>query len=280
MSSTLETNPRLPPELEKLIFEIAAFIHPAAMPRILRVAHRIQIWIEPLLYNVLAIIADDAPSPTTKTRFIRRVRNINKLLRQREASFLRDHVRSVCLFADDPDDYFFCNYPKDFLPRLLSVCDTIVNLSFRGRGYLVPHLGSLPLQRLSVNISYLYHNTPPTFTQPFFLHVTHFDLYDLSWGDTWPDLASLAHLTHLSFRHNMIQDSLWQGALTYCPLLEVLVLLSNGRYRTAPPPSSDPRVVALRLVDYHADWELGARGGQDYWIRAEALVKERRAEMA
>jgi hypothetical protein len=40
------------------------------------------------------------------------------------------------------------------------------------------------------------------------------------------------------------------------------------------PSSFDPRVVLLVVLDHQADWETGARGGDDYWIAAEQLVEK------
>jgi hypothetical protein len=41
--------------------------------------------------------------------------------------------------------------------------------------------------------------------------------------------------------------------------------------------SFDPRVVLVVVADRQADWETGARGGDDYWITAERLVEKHRA---
>ncbi|KAJ7659091.1 hypothetical protein DFH06DRAFT_1130657 [Mycena polygramma] len=46
--------PNLPPELERHIFELAALSHPMLIPNMIRVAWRVKLWIEPLLYRTLA----------------------------------------------------------------------------------------------------------------------------------------------------------------------------------------------------------------------------------
>ncbi|KAJ7048236.1 hypothetical protein C8F01DRAFT_1193550 [Mycena amicta] len=48
-----DDEPRLPPELEREIFQTTALLHSA--PPLLRVARRVLIWVEPLLYRVLII---------------------------------------------------------------------------------------------------------------------------------------------------------------------------------------------------------------------------------
>lgn len=43
---------------------------------------------------------------------------------------------------------------------------------------------------------------------------------------------------------------------------------------------TDSRLVAMAFIDYTEDWEIGARGGDDYWVRAEAFVaRKRRGEI-
>ncbi|KAJ7839783.1 hypothetical protein B0H13DRAFT_1911031 [Mycena leptocephala] len=63
MSTTVPSmDPRLPPELEHQIFEIAAHEFPEMIPIFLRVARHIQFWIEPLLYQVILAAGINAAS--------------------------------------------------------------------------------------------------------------------------------------------------------------------------------------------------------------------------
>ncbi|KAJ7879703.1 hypothetical protein B0H13DRAFT_1571256, partial [Mycena leptocephala] len=65
--------PLLPPELERIIFELAAFVNPASMPSLLLVAPRVKIWIEPLLYETLIITPNNASHHTPRGLFVHRV---------------------------------------------------------------------------------------------------------------------------------------------------------------------------------------------------------------
>ncbi|KAK6978111.1 hypothetical protein R3P38DRAFT_3234964 [Favolaschia claudopus] len=47
----MSNSPCFPPELERYIFETAALFYPHTIPRLLPVARRVLIWIEPLLYR-------------------------------------------------------------------------------------------------------------------------------------------------------------------------------------------------------------------------------------
>ncbi|KAJ7863683.1 hypothetical protein B0H13DRAFT_2070044 [Mycena leptocephala] len=271
--------PTLPTELERLIFEIAAITHPYCMPSMLRVAHRIKIWIEPLLYGLLTILPESAPYPDTKTLFVRRIPDIRKLVNRKPASFLRQHVRHVC-FIGFPSD--------DIVLQLLSACDAAIdlNLAFPTSSALISLVENLPLRRLCVDIKRhtTYHRPPPRFTLPCFSRLSHLHLYGADEGEwaTWSGLRSLPCLTHLSFERDAAPVAIWHNALLKCPFLEVLVVLCDAGSAieiTTPYESvgADPRFVHLRLADYLADWECGARGGEDYWARADAVVNARRA---
>jgi hypothetical protein len=38
-----------------------------------------------------------------------------------------------------------------------------------------------------------------------------------------------------------------------------------------------PRFVMLVVCDLAIDWDVGARGGEDFWVRADEIVKMRLA---
>ncbi|KAJ6546090.1 hypothetical protein DFH09DRAFT_1367520 [Mycena vulgaris] len=81
--------PRLPMELERYIFELVAHFHPEMTPSLLRVAHRVHLWIEPLLYTVLAL--------TTPAR----TEALLEAVAAKPAPFLDAAVRRVLVHWDD-----------------------------------------------------------------------------------------------------------------------------------------------------------------------------------
>ncbi|KAJ7216015.1 hypothetical protein GGX14DRAFT_562456 [Mycena pura] len=92
----------------------------------------------------------------------------------------------------------------------------------------------------------------------------------------------MPRLTHLSTRTYM-SESVLHGVLQHCNALQVLVwaygtqeLLDENRAHAAL--IDDPRFVTLVSSEVLLDWETGARGGEDYWATASALVKKRRSE--
>ncbi|KAJ6581900.1 hypothetical protein B0H19DRAFT_1116910 [Mycena capillaripes] len=213
---------------------------------------------------------------------IRSPRTIRKLTNpgSRWARILREHVRHV-IFAP--------NCPKDIVLQVLSVCKSTVNLV----AYLVHRrkhnfdslLDGLPLQRLAMNLGRLLLNhTLLDFTHPVFAHITHLHF---NRGDPeqreWPrysGLASAPRLTHLSFLQHCAAESVFHGALMHCRSLKVLVTLVADAPQGPPTISHDPRFVELPVTNYWTDWEYGARGGEDYWVKAEAVVRERRTTIS
>lgn len=50
-----------------------------------------------------------------------------------------------------------------------------------------------------------------------------------------------------------------------------------GRERRYAAIATDLRFVVLLATHRILDWEKGARGGVDYWVRADELVRKRRS---
>ncbi|KAJ7118198.1 hypothetical protein C8R44DRAFT_738153 [Mycena epipterygia] len=97
----------------------------------------------------------------------------------------------------------------------------------------------------------------------------------------WERLAQIPKLTHLSVSEYNALSS-FQAALTHCKSVEVLVVVCETRARReacvalCAALAADPRLVVLVVADYRHNWERGARGGEDHWLRAEAVVRDRR----
>ncbi|KAJ7059712.1 hypothetical protein C8F01DRAFT_217943 [Mycena amicta] len=79
--------PRLPRELEREIFELAAEIHPSTVAVLLRVAHRVQEWTEPFLYR------------TIRVRTSQSFETFQHVLRTKPPNFLAASVRHVLFEA-------------------------------------------------------------------------------------------------------------------------------------------------------------------------------------
>ncbi|KAJ7472369.1 hypothetical protein B0H11DRAFT_2038757 [Mycena galericulata] len=102
----MDTRLAFPVELEREIFETAATLHRQSIPSLLRVARRVLIWIEPLLYKVI-----DFDSPM--------VHAAHRAMRIKPASFFQDSVRHLMLsksslWSQEEIHAFLC-------PRLVSL---------------------------------------------------------------------------------------------------------------------------------------------------------------
>lgn len=197
---------------------------------------------------------------------------------------LRKHVRHVILS-------YYC--PKDVALKLLSLCNSTVNLVITaGHGReILPLLASLPLKRLGLGAWWIDNVLHGTFTDPTFADITHLHIHGPdAWSyPSWSIFVCPPRLTHLSFAENCVRESTCRSVLQRCPLLEVLVWLLRDRYRYTPlrydtsqslSHITDWRFVQLKVPDHWAEWERGARGFDDYWVEAEAIVAERRANIA
>ncbi|KAJ6550047.1 hypothetical protein B0H19DRAFT_1378728 [Mycena capillaripes] len=262
----------LPPELERLIFEIAALESPNCMPALVLVARRVQIWIEPLLYGALALTPSQAAQmlPTS-----------SRPVSCKPPSFLRDHVRHLGLFG----------VSQAFSLRMLSMCSTAVNVAIFGAPNIniSSILETMPLERISISLPMFFYRLrliDTNYHHPLFRGITHLDVLNnprRGW-EAWSGLALLPRLTHLSFRplKTHVPFSVCNGVLLHCRLLQVLALVYENQdvLPTAaayPVLDTDPRLVTIPLAkgDLIEGWQMGARGGKDHWAAAEELVRVR-----
>jgi hypothetical protein len=113
-----------------------------------------------------------------------------------------------------------------------------------------------------------------------FTFVTHLDLFDsLHRGPHVPHLIEhlslFPALTHLAFFQGSREA---KQVFSRCSKLEALV----GFYTLLPDPRhlrsmDDLRFVTMNVSedDYVIEWVIGARGGWDFWARADAFIAKR-----
>ncbi|KAF7368833.1 hypothetical protein MVEN_00208500 [Mycena venus] len=276
------TGPRLPVELERKVFEIAAAFHPGSIAAFLLVAQRVRIWLEPLLYETLSVSQyyDDE-----KFRWVHSHHPFGyywgDLERLKSAQFFHDNVRHLHLYQRNGDAA-----TEKFLTGIILRCGSVTDLALDFSGLSMPQavIAGLPLQRLSINSEWMTRHEKAAFSWSSFTHLTHLNIIDWhgdTWDLAWSWLALLPCLTHLSFYDDMIPDDLCLGALKHCRLIEVLAIVwpTQGITRiqpVSPALRTEPRFVVVGICGQHKeDWERGARGGEDHWVVAEALVERR-----
>ncbi|KAJ7208277.1 hypothetical protein GGX14DRAFT_454281 [Mycena pura] len=291
-------DPKFPPELEQRIFELASVLHPRSMPKLLRVAQRVNTWIQPLLHRVLSIAAPQPGLEPTGDDAAFTLRHpftdIERLLAfvsKPASSSLRANIRHIrfpgtCL--------------QQHVAQLLSACPAAVDVV-------------LPLHTLPRSILALLQPLPlrPQMLSSCgkFAYLTHLEIRD--WREHhetfegWEGLALIPRLTHLCFHELDAMITVIMLCLQHCKSLAVLVVAcstpshihaTQKRLESArdmlpgdprflvvpsrPPVTSDPRFLVLLVRNYYHDvgWEARARGGgEDFWAVADRHVRKRRS---
>ncbi|KAJ7802306.1 hypothetical protein B0H13DRAFT_2297279 [Mycena leptocephala] len=276
-------DPILPPELEREIFEIAATIHPGTIPPLLRVARRVLTWIEPLLYRVIRVDADDAFRAAKAGAIMR-------AMHSKPTNFFADAV--LHMFLD-----YNSEWTVDQACSLLSLCSNLVGLAVMGRyctPSLLPILGTTQIRRFVGTLSELFGSYDAIdFDHPALASITHLHVVDAVNRMSELQvrrLASLPSLTHLALSIDVsgpilpqilsdganlvVLFNFWVSANTARDALEIIPQTS--------PLKSDPRfILGVIPDDYWADWEIGAQAGADFWVEAgEFGAKKRRGEIS
>ncbi|KAF7367202.1 hypothetical protein MSAN_00980500 [Mycena sanguinolenta] len=264
-SESTFSDPRLPPELERGIFEIAALARPAAIPVLMLVARRVRIWVEPLLYRVVFlkdVSMDNIGLPVFTAAALEQI------------SHNLRHVKY--LFIDDE------SIEVTDVEEWLLACPGITNLyaQFGCTPTILPSISSFTdITHLTIDVRALSGTTVPL---PLFLAVTHLELLDFTdEGDTvdrvCPNLSSMPCLTHMAL--NMYLDTLLShAALCANTQLRCIVFLSTMAPSDGSPLLDDSRFVCIQEeVRYYTDWLNGAVFGEDYWSLADAFLAARHA---
>ncbi|KAJ7504182.1 hypothetical protein B0H11DRAFT_507179 [Mycena galericulata] len=268
--------PHLPSELEREIFELAAARNRRSIPKLLLVARRVHEWLEPLLYHVLLFRRDrDDKGPTKPMP----MEPIMRAIETKPRAFFYESVKHLAVNN---------NVPRANVERILSVCTGIVNLAlFNGDSdpSFIPYIDCIRPQRFAANMMVLFAGAPD-FTHSLFANVTHLDIADtfgLTW-EPWNKLALLPCLTHLSFNYSdeALPAGLFHTVLVECALLQALVvvwpnmIMVEYEAEFSQYPTHDPRFVMIICSKYFWDWEAGARGGVDFWSRADTFIAQKR----
>ncbi|KAJ6542196.1 hypothetical protein DFH09DRAFT_46827 [Mycena vulgaris] len=264
----------LPPELQREILEFVALSNPRSIPKLLLVAKHVKAWIEPLLYRVFTV-ADRGVVPDTDHLRITS-RTFLKILDAKSPSFFQDHVRHVAMLSG-------ATVAEN--QRILSKCSGIVGLGLAhvsAEPALLPVLARLPLVRLAVAPEVLFGSFGVDFGHAMFSRLTHLDLYYSFPSDAWQiGLSQIPNLTHLSFSC-LAQPAFFRGVLAYCTGLEIFALVFQDVYSLEDRVQEykffeeDSRAVLMIVDSFLQDWELGAEGGDDHWVRADSFVTKRR----
>ncbi|KAJ7915063.1 hypothetical protein B0H13DRAFT_2001033 [Mycena leptocephala] len=265
--------PRLPPELERHIFELAALTDRKRIPSYLRVAHRVHLWIEPLLYDTVLLDHPTHPPNTRRPPDERRLTPADT----RDAAFLASHVHHLNLSG---------SIPHDQLHALLAACTGTGTLALwlplPRPPNMLPLLLATPLKRLSADLAYLFGGALRVdLGHAAFAALTHLELLTAPFDD-WGLHAGLARapaLTHLAFR-DKFHPCVLRGALAHCRGLRAVGVIWSARRSAVDVREGevvDARLFMTICRDHVEEWETSVRGGWDIWARAEEFIAKKEA---
>ncbi|KAJ6564619.1 hypothetical protein B0H19DRAFT_81045 [Mycena capillaripes] len=268
--------PVFPLELEREIFTTAAIIHEDTILTLLRVAHRVWVWIEPLLYRTLVF----SPGTTRTIRDGRYSPSALRMIQKKSPTFIHKNVRHL-MCTDE--------FPETAICVLLSLCTGVQNLVLWNlTPPMLPFLSSLRLTYLTLP---LWDSTPLDHaTKSSFVALTHLRVRNYSRNFNFPWINSLPSLTHLCVENPMHHDRPFiHNLLQRNEKLQVLVCTLPSI--TFPGASDgvwidDERIVMMRLdserydPQYERDWKLGRAGGRDFWVHAEEFLAKKRGDMS
>ncbi|KAJ6459045.1 hypothetical protein C8R45DRAFT_1031331 [Mycena sanguinolenta] len=256
----------LPPELENMIFEIAALARPKQIPTLMLVARRVKCWVEPLLYRVVLLksrydheaydqvglpaLSMDVLDQTSFNGF-RHVRHLFI------GGIFEETVVKSWLLACPGTTNLYAEF--DLTPEILACLNDFRNLQY-----------------LTIEVHALHDNNV---SLPFLHTVTHLELLNSDADNisgVCRNLSLMPHLTHIAL--NSDPDSrLTHAALCDNVQLQCIVFLSTPVPLNGPLLDDSRFVCVDETVVYYVDWLYGAVSGDDYWALADAFLAARRA---
>ncbi|KAJ7651379.1 hypothetical protein FB45DRAFT_1018727 [Roridomyces roridus] len=294
----MQDEPRLPPELERLIFESVAISWPAYITNLLLVASRVREWIYPILYRTLVINAPTIaglPSSNTsvaKFQHIQRTQpsvpsRVKNLMLVRLDGRETDAILSAC--PNVQNLYLF--HPGEPAQAVRGYWSTALDILY-GRPAAVERRAALdvmPLRRLYCDLEDL--GIPSdVFSSALFANITHLQLNDMSIDIDddededdcrWKGLAALPRLTHLAF--TIFAVALLprlESVLARRKDLRALIVLRPPSWMDQYPGSivEDQRfVMMMPLEDPTGDWQCGIVHEEDFWACADRFITGRMA---
>ncbi|KAF8191819.1 hypothetical protein BJ912DRAFT_1021995 [Pholiota molesta] len=234
---------KLPVELQREIFVVAAISERGSALRLVRVARRIRLWVQSYIYDLVTLGSDD-----TKL-FLRTMDSV-------PPEFFANYVKRLCLSV---------SVSARNAERILKVCTVGRTISFAATAPKTLYRAQ-PLRLLFSDPK-----APPKWCNS----VTHLDiiLWKHQSSPTIPHLHKLLSLTHLALRprHNL-EDHYLLPILSSCKRLRILIIFDDPDSEETVW-AEDPRVVYMPYpFKIIPEWEAQAKQDDDCsWSRAEEL---------
>ncbi|KAJ7724418.1 hypothetical protein B0H16DRAFT_1698730 [Mycena metata] len=269
-------NPRLPLELEREVFEMAASSLGNIFNLIL-VASRVKEWIEPLLYRVVVRVYNRNDGLPRFTPFETLVHKIGS----KPPVFWSKSVKSLAFYGIEE---------QDPVEQILTACTGLVRLCTASpRSRFLPALKNFPaLRHLCIEIEALFGGLSfVDFAHPAFHNITHLELLDVPRASAderahqiCTGLVHIPKLTHIALNAEVMYRALFP-LLYLLTHLRAIVLLGRIRadlgFDLPTHLTMEGRFVSIRQTDWKRDWLSGADTGEDFWALADKFLAARRA---
>ncbi|KAJ7784777.1 hypothetical protein B0H16DRAFT_309635 [Mycena metata] len=267
-------HPKLPRELERLIFEMAASSQ-GNICNLILVASRVKEWVEPLLYRVIA-------SENFAGRPIAPLNTLVHKIGSKPSVFWSTSVKSLVFFPDPTAR----NLDNEALERILAACTGLVRLRTAPlHSRFLPALGNFSaLRHLCTEITTLFGGVSLVdFAHPAFRNITHLELLDDVPDETAHQICNgLAHipkLTHIAFNAEVLYRALFPLLHLFTHLRAIVLFGDDEEYDLNLPVglTMDEHFISIEQEDWHRDWLCGADTGEDFWALADEFLAARRA---
>ncbi|KAJ6550054.1 hypothetical protein B0H19DRAFT_1264917 [Mycena capillaripes] len=270
------SDPKLPPELERMIFELAALSRSTNIPVLLRTAWRVKNWVEPLLYRVVFLSKGSSQRPVPGFPSIP-VDILLDVIAKKPPSFFASATKY--LFLHDGTE----NLQPSTVAAIVAACPRVTDLSGHfSSSKVLCELGGLQcLRRLALHPDLLFAPSGD-FAHPFLRNITHLELFTTFCrpADLCAGVALIPHLTHVSF-NNIFQVAEVQAMLREDVRLRCIVFLFLGpmhQYKRGDYTFTDDiRCVSMEWTDFDLYRLRGAATAEDYWALADKLIAAKRA---
>ncbi|KAF7311844.1 hypothetical protein MIND_00195100 [Mycena indigotica] len=263
---------RLPFELEREIFETAALLYRRCIPRLLRVARRVLVWIEPFLYHSLKIGTRQLPNSMPVPVLGGYLDSPSQCLRaalEKTDEFLQHAVRHLVIGSRYPQQLSqMTSASRNKLANMTGVAFLAIAAASPAGDHsaqILPLISKMSVLRLACSLDDVVHRSmlgnsdPQTIAAlPIFRRLTHFDVFDNDGTRTaalFAVLTQLPALTHLAISGAHVDEDdpdrmkVIREFLAMCPRLRVLACpLAAGLLDSAEPNAGISYTFDIRFV--------------------------------
>ncbi|KAK0494563.1 hypothetical protein EDD18DRAFT_348513 [Armillaria luteobubalina] len=206
----------LPTELEREIFETAAYMRPSSALDLVLVARKVRTWIQPLIYEMVTLGTDDT------SLFLRTMDEL-------PVAFFQQNVKRLCLTV---------SVEPEAAARILATCSGLQSLAcwvdfraVRSQIHFSPLIASQRLQRLSMEIRHFQQLCRDPLCQgALFRSLTRLDL--IYWEPGGLDVLGISGPTTFDAPlHNYSRSPRHGGISSFCHFYVPVAQCHGGPYR-------------------------------------------------